>query len=95
MLLQIISTYTYQSVRVEGSVVTPQFDTYTFKTSKRVPKTGMMLVGWGGNNGSTVRESGGVTLDFHLGLIVPCLLLHALSVHCWHPCESAKTQVEH
>jgi myo-inositol-1-phosphate synthase len=59
-LLQIISTYTYQSVRVKGTVVTPHSDTYTFKTSKHVPKTGMMLVGWGGNNGSTVRSLGRV-----------------------------------
>ena len=51
---QIVSTYTYQSVHVEGTVVTPRADTYTFKTSKHVPKTRMMLVGWGGNNGSTV-----------------------------------------
>lgn len=26
----------------------------TFKTKRNVPKTGLMLVGWGGNNGSTV-----------------------------------------
>merc|ERR1712000_646957 len=27
---------------------------YDFKTERKVPKTGMMLVGWGGNNGTTV-----------------------------------------
>ena len=26
----------------------------TFKTERVVPKTGLMLVGWGGNNGTTV-----------------------------------------
>lgn len=26
----------------------------TFKTDRKVPKTGLMLVGWGGNNGTTV-----------------------------------------
>lgn len=26
----------------------------TFKTLRRVPKTGLMLVGWGGNNGTTI-----------------------------------------
>jgi myo-inositol-1-phosphate synthase len=50
---EINSTYTYNNVTVEGNTVTPTSDTYQFKTNKRVPKTGMMLVGWGGNNGST------------------------------------------
>ena len=54
-LLQIVSTYTYDTVTVEGATVTPVSTKYTFKTDKKVPKTGMMLVGWGGNNGSTVR----------------------------------------
>lgn len=26
----------------------------TFRTERKVPKVGLMLVGWGGNNGSTV-----------------------------------------
>lgn len=50
----ITSTYEYHNTTVQGSVVTPTTETYTFKTCKRVPKLGMMLVGWGGNNGSTV-----------------------------------------
>lgn len=50
----ILATYTYDNVTVEGNVVTPSRTEYTFKTNKVVPKTGMMLVGWGGNNGSTV-----------------------------------------
>ena len=52
---EILSTYVYNTVQVDGSTVTPMQDTYQFKTSKKVPKTGMLLVGWGGNNGSTVR----------------------------------------
>lgn len=51
---EIVSTYEYQTVHVEGSVATPVTNAYSFKTSTRVPKVGMMLVGWGGNNGSTV-----------------------------------------
>ena len=51
---QIVSTYNYSTVQVEGTTITPVTESYTFKTSKRVPKTGMMLVGWGGNNGCTV-----------------------------------------
>ena len=31
----------------------PTKDVYTFKTKRQVPKTGLMLVGWGGNNGTT------------------------------------------
>jgi myo-inositol-1-phosphate synthase len=34
--------------------VQPRQDTYEFVTDKRVPKLGVMLVGWGGNNGTTV-----------------------------------------
>jgi len=45
--------YQYEHVVVEGSVVKPVSETYTFRTARKVPKTGLMLVGWGGNNGST------------------------------------------
>ncbi|BDA43685.1 Inositol-3-phosphate synthase [Coccomyxa sp. Obi] len=34
--------------------VRPKTTQYEFRTSTRVPKLGVMLVGWGGNNGSTV-----------------------------------------
>ncbi|CAL5221198.1 g3346 [Coccomyxa viridis] len=34
--------------------VTPTSTEYQFRTSTQVPKLGVMLVGWGGNNGSTV-----------------------------------------
>lgn len=34
--------------------VTPGGHRYTFRTKRKVPKTGVMLVGWGGNNGSTI-----------------------------------------
>ena len=29
----------------------------TFRTERNVPKVGVMLVGWGGNNGSTVTAA--------------------------------------
>lgn len=51
---EITSTYTYQSTKVVGTTVTPVNEQYVFKTDTRVPKLGLMLVGWGGNNGSTV-----------------------------------------
>ncbi|XP_065007684.1 inositol-3-phosphate synthase-like [Musa acuminata AAA Group] len=35
-------------------VVKPKTVVYNFKTDTRVPKLGVMLVGWGGNNGSTL-----------------------------------------
>ncbi|GJM84394.1 hypothetical protein PR202_ga00058 [Eleusine coracana subsp. coracana] len=37
-----------------GWVVRPKSVTYNFKTSTNVPKLGVMLVGWGGNNGTTL-----------------------------------------
>ncbi|PHH79492.1 hypothetical protein CDD82_2360 [Ophiocordyceps australis] len=53
------STYTYRTTRVETDaqgqlVATPNEVVYDFKTDRRVPRVGMMLVGWGGNNGTTV-----------------------------------------
>lgn len=53
------SKYTYELNTVErgphGSIkVTPKKHDYTFRTQRRVPKAGVMLVGLGGNNGSTV-----------------------------------------
>lgn len=57
---EIQSKYTYRTTKVtrdaaDGTfVATPQETVYDFKVDRRVPRTGMMLVGWGGNNGSTV-----------------------------------------
>lgn len=56
---EIRSKYTYRTTMVSESaegkfVATPKDTVYDFKTERKVPKTGMMLVGWGGNNGSTV-----------------------------------------
>lgn len=49
----IVSQYDYQTTEVNGSKVVPKTERLTFRTARRVPKTGVMLVGWGGNNGST------------------------------------------
>lgn len=56
---QIKSKYTYRTTAVTKSgdgklTATPKETIYDFKVDRKVPKTGMMLVGWGGNNGSTV-----------------------------------------
>jgi myo-inositol-1-phosphate synthase len=56
---EITSTYTYNTQRAEeradgGYDVTPTSHEYTFKTQRRVPKVGVMIVGWGGNNGTTL-----------------------------------------
>lgn len=57
----ILSTYDYQSSHVEEHGerlrVKPVSTTLTFRTSARVPRVGVMLVGWGGNNGSTITAS--------------------------------------
>eukprot|EP00243_Klebsormidium_subtile_P002980 TRINITY_DN16104_c0_g1_i1.p1 TRINITY_DN16104_c0_g1~~TRINITY_DN16104_c0_g1_i1.p1 ORF type:complete len:511 (-),score=204.43 TRINITY_DN16104_c0_g1_i1:554-2086(-) len=58
----ITSKYQYQSTELSHAVkdgksewtVKPTATEYTFKTSTKVPKLGVMLVGWGGNNGSTL-----------------------------------------
>ncbi|KAK7220463.1 hypothetical protein V2G26_008466 [Clonostachys chloroleuca] len=56
---EIKSKYTYRTTQVETNpdgkfVATPTETLYDFKVERKVPKTGMMLVGWGGNNGTTV-----------------------------------------
>jgi len=54
---EIISQYSYNVTKVEGNVATPVEEKYTFKTSLKVPKLGVMIVGLGGNNGSTLVAS--------------------------------------
>uniref|UniRef100_A0A7S1ZAL6 inositol-3-phosphate synthase n=1 Tax=Trieres chinensis TaxID=1514140 RepID=A0A7S1ZAL6_TRICV len=49
----IIADYTYETTVVDGNVVRPQETKMQFKTEKKVGKTGVMLVGLGGNNGCT------------------------------------------
>lgn len=44
-------------------VLESRTDSYQFKTDRRVPKLGVMLVGWGGNNGTTVTA--GVLANKH------------------------------
>jgi myo-inositol-1-phosphate synthase len=53
------SKYTYRTTDVtqnaEGKyVAVPKETLYDFKVDRKVPKTGVLLVGWGGNNGTTV-----------------------------------------
>lgn len=49
----ITSEYAYETTLVEGNVVRPIKTLMKFQTERRVPKLGVMLVGMGGNNGST------------------------------------------
>ncbi|XP_040916887.1 inositol-3-phosphate synthase 1-A-like [Toxotes jaculatrix] len=57
----IVAEYSYQttSVNREGNTitVTPRATEMTFRTERHVPRLGVMLVGWGGNNGSTVTAA--------------------------------------
>jgi len=54
----VFAKYDYQSTRIQRDGVklkaVPVTKTVQFKTERKVPRTGMMLVGWGGNNGATV-----------------------------------------
>lgn len=52
-------SYHTSSVLREGSTitVTPTTSELTFRTDRHVPKLGVMLVGWGGNNGTTVTAA--------------------------------------
>jgi myo-inositol-1-phosphate synthase len=56
---EIKTKYTYRTTSIkkdnDGTYVTsPKEILYDFKVDRAVGKVGMMLVGWGGNNGSTV-----------------------------------------
>ena len=74
------SKYIYETTRVDcnskGSYVVQPVETqYTFRTERRVPKVGCMLVGWGGNNGSTITAAVlanklGLSWDTKLGVKV-------------------------
>eukprot|EP01134_Creolimax_fragrantissima_P002188 CFRG2188T1 len=51
--------YTKNEVKVDGNKVkvTPGYHKYTFQTERKVRKTGLLLIGLGGNNGSTVTAA--------------------------------------
>lgn len=55
------SLYEYETTEVkqDGPTMTvhPKKTIYTFRTQRKVPKLGCMLVGWGGNNGTTLTAS--------------------------------------
>ncbi|XP_069008710.1 inositol-3-phosphate synthase 1-A-like [Embiotoca jacksoni] len=65
----IVAQYSYQttSVHRDGNkvTVTPCTTEMTFRTERKVPRLGVMLVGWGGNNGTTVTAA---VLANNLGL---------------------------
>ncbi|WIA39450.1 hypothetical protein OEZ86_005550 [Tetradesmus obliquus] len=55
----ITSTYNYESTKLSRDekgqwIVTPTSTEYQFRVDRRVPKLGVMLVGLGGNNGTSV-----------------------------------------
>ncbi|KAK7861720.1 hypothetical protein R5R35_014578 [Gryllus longicercus] len=55
------ATYDYQTTRVEevnGTyLATPVTNRLQIRTARHVPRLGLMLVGWGGNNGSTLTAA--------------------------------------
>ena len=57
---EIYSTYTYETSKVvsneKGISIVPYSKKIEFKTETKIPKLGVMIVGWGGNNGTTVTN---------------------------------------
>ncbi|CAB1327845.1 unnamed protein product [Coregonus sp. 'balchen'] len=53
--------YSYHTTAVRRDedtlIVTPSVSELAFRTERRVPRLGVMLVGWGGNNGTTVTAA--------------------------------------
>lgn len=66
-VIEASTVYETSSVEVQNDTitVTPQRVGFTFRTERTVPTVGLMLVGWGGNNGTTV--TGGILAN-KLGL---------------------------
>ncbi len=71
----ILSRYVYQETMVQrnnGQIkVVPKETVYNFKTERHVPRTGLMMVGWGGN----VRTSN-IVLETNLVYRMVQQLLH-------------------
>lgn len=57
---ELLSKYSYETSKIvsdaTGVTIVPETKTYEFKTVTTVPKTGVMIIGWGGNNGTTVTN---------------------------------------
>ena len=55
---EILSTYSYDTSKIiaepNGISIVPFSKKIQFKTNTKVPKLGVMIIGWGGNNGTTV-----------------------------------------
>jgi len=53
--------YQYNRTKVEVKdgvhCATPVTDLFQFRTGRKIPRLGLMMVGWGGNNGSTITAS--------------------------------------
>ncbi|KAJ8904595.1 hypothetical protein NDN08_001113 [Rhodosorus marinus] len=53
--------YQYNRTKVEVRdgvhCATPVTDLFKFRTGRKIPRLGLMMVGWGGNNGSTITAS--------------------------------------
>jgi myo-inositol-1-phosphate synthase len=66
---EIVSTYSYDTTSVtideaSGRIrAVPTSESLKFVTQRTVPRVGVMLVGWGGNNGTTV--TGGILANRH------------------------------
>ncbi|CAG7853534.1 Inositol-3-phosphate synthase; AltName: Full=Myo-inositol 1-phosphate synthase; Short=IPS; Short=MI-1-P synthase; Short=MIP synthase [Serendipita indica DSM 11827] len=75
----ITSTYDYhtQTVINDNGVfkVTPKVQTYQFRTQRKVPRMGLMMVGLGGNNGTTLTAT---------------ILANKHNIH-WHTKEGLQT----
>ena len=52
------ANYEYRTshiVNTDGNIkIVPECKKYEFKTNTKIPKVGLMLIGWGGNNGTTL-----------------------------------------
>lgn len=73
---EINSRYQYSTTKVNGTKLSIQREVLSFKTLRRVPRTGVMLVGWGGNNGSTltagiIANKLGITWETKEGVCKP------------------------
>lgn len=55
--IRVIYAMTFKNVTNLQLQVEPVATSLSIRTNRKVPKLGVMLVGWGGNNGSTITAA--------------------------------------
>lgn len=91
---EIRTKYTYRTTSITKDesgkyIATPKETLYDFKVDRKVPKTGVMLVGWGGNNGTQFE-----LYDTQLWASTD-MIIFRYNRHCRYSCKSPGSYLGH